>query len=62
MIEFLIVVNGVPGSGKTTLAGPLAAAMRTPLLAKDRIKEALFDSADGAREPVVAEIARLRLR
>ena len=48
MIDFLIVVNGVPGAGKTTLAGPLAAALRTPLLAKDRIKEALFDAADGA--------------
>jgi predicted kinase len=40
----LVVVSGLPGAGKTTLAVPLAAALDVPLLAKDTVKEALFDS------------------
>ena len=48
MLDFLTIVNGVPGAGKTTLAAPLAKALGTPLLAKDAIKEALFDAAGGA--------------
>ncbi|MBK5222342.1 MAG: AAA family ATPase [Acidimicrobiia bacterium] len=38
-----IVVSGAPGSGKTALARPLAAALRVPLLSKDVVKETLFD-------------------
>lgn len=38
-----IVVTGAPGSGKTSLARPLAAALHVPLLAKDVVKETLFD-------------------
>lgn len=38
-----VLVNGLPGSGKTTLAGALAAELRLPLFAKDVIKETLFD-------------------
>ena len=37
-------VSGAPGSGKTTLAGPLAAELGCPLLSKDRIKETLHDA------------------
>ncbi|MGT2424808.1 AAA family ATPase [Amnibacterium kyonggiense] len=48
MVDFVIVINGVPGAGKTTLAAPLAQALEVPLIAKDAIKEALFDAADGA--------------
>jgi predicted kinase len=40
----LIVVGGHSGSGKTTLAQGLAYALSLPLLSKDVIKEALFDS------------------
>ena len=40
----VIIVTGLPCTGKTTLAERLAADMNLPLLAKDRIKEALFDS------------------
>ena len=40
----MVLVTGAPCSGKTSLAGPLAAALGFPLLAKDRIKETLYDS------------------
>jgi AAA domain-containing protein len=40
----IVIVSGAPGSGKTTLAVPLAEALGFPLLAKDHIKEALFDA------------------
>ncbi|MGB6455949.1 MAG: AAA family ATPase [Streptosporangiaceae bacterium] len=40
----LVFVSGPPGSGKTTLAGPLAAELGFGLLAKDRIKESLHDA------------------
>jgi predicted kinase len=39
----LVVVTGAPGSGKTTLAQALAAELRLPLIAKDDVKEPLFD-------------------
>lgn len=39
----LIIINGLPGSGKSTLAKPLAKALGLPLIAKDTIKEFLFD-------------------
>ncbi len=39
-----VVVTGLPGSGKTTLAAPLAARLGVALLAKDTIKETLWDT------------------
>ena len=39
-----VVVSGLPGSGKTTLARRLAAALDLPLLDKDDLLEALFAS------------------
>jgi predicted kinase len=42
-IDGIVVVAGVPGSGKTTLARPLARELDMPLISKDVIKEALFD-------------------
>ena len=37
----IVVVSGAPGAGKTTLAGPLAEALRYPLISKDFLKETL---------------------
>jgi predicted kinase len=39
----VVVVTGPPAAGKTTIARDLAARLRLPLIAKDTIKEALFD-------------------
>ncbi|MDY7090899.1 MAG: AAA family ATPase [Actinomycetota bacterium] len=39
----LVIVNGLPGSGKTTLAKELAGALDAPLISKDAIKEAVAD-------------------
>jgi predicted kinase len=42
--SLLIIVSGPPGAGKTTLARRIAQALALPLIAKDDIKESLFDS------------------
>jgi hypothetical protein len=43
----IILVSGAPGAGKTTLALPLASRLGWPLIAKDQIKETLFDAMGG---------------
>jgi len=43
-IPWLILVTGAPATGKTALSMPLAARLQVPLLAKDVIKERLFDT------------------
>lgn len=40
----LLIVTGAPGTGKTTLARRIAQEFHLPLIAKDDIKESLFDS------------------
>ena len=40
----LLIVTGLPATGKSTLARQLAARYRLPLLAKDIIKETLLDA------------------
>jgi predicted kinase len=42
--QLLILVSGAPGTGKSTLAPILARRYACTLLAKDAIKEALFDT------------------
>jgi len=42
-----VLVTGLPGSGKSTLAPPLAAALALPLLARDSIKETLWEALGG---------------
>jgi predicted kinase len=39
----LIVVSGAPGTGKSTVAAALGAALRFPVLSLDPVKEALAD-------------------
>jgi len=69
----LIVVTGAPASGKSTLAAPLAARLQLPLIAKDELKEALWEHVGpGDRErflaygrasyPLMLLVARLVLR
>lgn len=46
-----LLVNGLPGSGKTTLARALAAELALPLLSKDAVKETLADALAALRPP-----------
>ncbi|MCZ2403537.1 AAA family ATPase [Paenarthrobacter sp. Z7-10] len=43
MAESLILVNGLPGAGKSTLSNLLGEELGVPVVSKDRIKEALAD-------------------
>jgi predicted kinase len=54
----VVLVSGAPGSGKTSLAGSLAAELGFALLGKDRIKETLHDAL-GAPAPDLAWSRRL---
>ena len=49
----VVFVSGAPGSGKTSLAVPLAAELGFALVCKDRIKETLHDAL-GAPPPDLA--------
>jgi predicted kinase len=53
----LVLVNGRPGSGKTTLANGLANRLGVPLLAKDAIKEAVTDVVSAVPGPAVGMAA-----
>jgi predicted kinase len=59
MADYVVLVNGLPGAGKSTLAAQLAPALGVPLIAKDAIKEALAealpDVPTGALGPMAAE-------
>jgi adenylate kinase family enzyme len=50
MSRYFVIVSGLPGCGKTTLARKLAAELGLPMLDKDDILEALFD-AQGSKTP-----------
>lgn len=43
-LPLLVVVTGMPSSGKSTVAEGLARQLRLPLIAKDGIKESLYES------------------
>ncbi|MFI6047055.1 AAA family ATPase [Nocardia sp. NPDC051321] len=58
MAEFLVLVNGLPGAGKSTLGRPLAAALGGTFLSKDAVKEALAECVgDDAVIPALGGIA-----
>jgi predicted kinase len=57
-VRRLVYISGAPGSGKTTLAGPLAAELGYALITKDTIKETLHDAL-GAPEADLAWSRRL---
>jgi predicted kinase len=44
VVDRLVLVNGLPGAGKTTLASALAAELSVPLVSKDALKEMLADA------------------
>ena len=51
----LIVISGLPGSGKTTLARTVGARLTVPVVQRDRFAEVCFDAL-GADSPAVAEL------
>lgn len=46
-MSVLVIVNGIPGTGKTTLSRKLAADLQLPLISKDDFKEFLFERLGG---------------
>lgn len=52
-----MLVNGLPGAGKTTLATRLAAHLGVPLISKDAVKEALSTAVPAARPDGLGGIA-----
>ncbi|WP_425432548.1 AAA family ATPase [Hydrococcus rivularis] len=44
MKMLLILISGLPCTGKTTLARKIAQKLQLPLVCRDDIKESLFDS------------------
>lgn len=52
----LIIVNGLPGSGKTTLARRLSVDLKLPVFSRDGIYEILYDVLDDRNGEVLARL------
>lgn len=56
----LIIVNGLPGTGKTTLARRLAADVQLPIFSRDGLYETLYDALEcrsGGSPPLLGSAA-----
>ena len=42
--QYLVIIAGMPATGKSTIAKKISAALSAPILEKDDIKEELFDT------------------
>lgn len=42
--DAMVLINGLPGSGKSTIAAQLGTTLQAPVLSKDQVKEALADA------------------
>lgn len=56
-----MLVTGLPGSGKTTLADRLAPVLGLPLLSRDAVKESLFDTLGIGDRPWSLRLGRAAL-
>lgn len=57
MAEEVVLVNGLPGVGKSTLATTLASRLDVELIAKDVLKERLATNADAPSPEAVGAVA-----
>jgi predicted kinase len=53
----IIIFTGLPGTGKTTLSQKVAKALNIPLIAKDDIKEIMFDKIGWSDKAFSAKLA-----
>jgi len=60
LILTLVVVSGAPGTGKSTIASAVGAALRFPVLSLDPVKEALADVLGLSAERVLSRIGHGR--
>lgn len=57
MRNTIIIFTGLPGTGKTTLSRKVAAALGVPLIAKDDIKEIMYDKIGWSDKAFSAKLA-----
>jgi len=54
----ILIFTGLPGTGKTTLSRQVADALHTPLVAKDDIKEIMYDRIGWSDKTFSAKLAQ----